>query len=45
MDSHDHEWKMGKRYNYHITFGLNEIYFAPSITDWVDYDVTVPTID
>ena len=44
-DSHDHEWKMGKRYNYHITFGLNEIYFAPSITDWVDYDVTVPTID
>ncbi len=45
VDSHDHEWKMGKRYNYHITFGLNEIYFAPSITDWVDYDVTVPTID
>ena len=44
VDSHDHEWKMGKRYNYHITFGLNEIYFAPSITDWVDYDVTVPTI-
>ena len=36
VDSHDHEWKMGKRYNY--------IYFAPSITDWVDYDVTVPTI-
>ena len=45
VDSHDHEWKMGKRYNYHITFGLNEIYFAPSITDWVDYDVTVPTIN
>ena len=45
VDSHEHEWKMGKRYNYHITFGLNEIYFAPSITDWVDYDVTVPTID
>lgn len=42
---HSSEWKMGKRYNYHITFGLNEIYFAPSITDWVDYDVTVPTID
>ena len=36
---------MGKRYNYHITFGLNEIYFAPSITDWEDYQVNVPTID
>ena len=45
VDSHDHEWKMGKRYNYHITFGLNEIYFAPSITDWEDYQVNVPTID
>ena len=44
VDSHDHEWKMGKRYNYHITFGLNEIYFAPSITDWEDYQVTVPAI-
>ena len=42
---HTGSWLMGKRYNYHITFGLNEIYFAPSITDWVDYDVTVPTID
>lgn len=45
VDSHDHEWKMGKRYNYHITFGLNEIYFAPSITDWEDYQVNVPTIE
>ena len=43
--NHTGSWLMGKRYNYHITFGLNEIYFAPSITDWVDYDVTVPTID
>ena len=42
--NHTGSWLMGKRYNYHITFGLNEIYFAPSITDWVDYDVTVPTI-
>lgn len=42
--NHDNKWLMGKRYNYHITFGLNEIYFAPSITDWEDYDVTVPTI-
>lgn len=44
-ETHTGSWLMGKRYNYHITFGLNEIYFAPSITDWVDYDVTVPTID
>ena len=44
-ENHTGSWLMGKRYNYHITFGLNEIYFAPSITDWVDYDVTVPTIE
>lgn len=41
---HAGSWLMGKRYNYHITFGLNEIYFAPSITDWEDYQVNVPTI-
>ena len=41
---HTGSWLMGKRYNYHITFGLNEIYFAPSITDWEDYQVNVPTI-
>ena len=44
-ENHTGSWLMGKRYNYHITFGLNEIYFAPSITDWEDYQVTVPTID
>ena len=43
--NHTGSWLMGKRYNYHITFGLNEIYFAPSITDWEDYQVNVPTID
>ena len=42
---HTGSWLMGKRYNYHITFGLNEIYFAPSITDWEDYQVNVPTIE
>ena len=41
---HAGSWLMGKRYNYHITFGLNEIYFAPSITDWEDYQVNVPAI-
>lgn len=44
-ENHTGSWLMGKRYNYHITFGLNEIYFAPSITDWEDYRVNVPTID
>lgn len=44
-ENHTGSWLMGKRYNYHITFGLNEIYFAPSITDWEDYQVNVPTID
>ena len=44
-EPHTGSWLMGKRYNYHITFGLNEIYFAPSITDWEDYQVNVPTID
>ena len=43
-ENHTGSWLMGKRYNYHITFGLNEIYFAPSITDWEDYQVNVPTI-
>ena len=43
-ETHTGSWLMGKRYNYHITFGLNEIYFAPSITDWEDYQVNVPTI-
>ena len=44
-EPHTGSWLMGKRYNYHITFGLNEIYFAPSITDWEDYQVNVPTIE
>ena len=44
-ENHTGSWLMGKRYNYHITFGLNEIYFAPSITDWEDYQGNVPTID
>ena len=44
-ENHTGSWLMGKRYNYHITFGLNEIYFAPSITDWEDYQVNVPTIE
>ena len=37
-------WEMGKRYIYHLTFDLEQIYFAPTVTDWVDVNVTVPTI-
>lgn len=34
------EWEPGKRYTYHLTISLDEIYFAPEVTDWVD-EVTV----
>lgn len=37
-------WEMGKRYIYHLAFDLEQIYFAPTVTDWVDVNVTVPTI-
>lgn len=30
------KWEMGKRYTYNIVIGLDEIYFAPSVTNWVD---------
>lgn len=38
------DWKMGKRYIYDITIGLDRIYFAPTVTDWEDVMVT-DTID
>lgn len=44
-ETHIGAWKMGNRYTYSITFSVDNIYFAPTVTDWVDYDVTVPTID
>ena len=37
------KWEMGKRYTYNIVIGLNEIYFAPSVTKWVP--VTVDPIN
>ena len=37
-------WEMGKRYNYTITFAVDEIFLAPSIDDWDNVNVTVPTI-
>ena len=33
------KWEMGKRYTYNIVIGLDEIYFAPSVTNWVDITV------
>lgn len=29
-------WEMGKWYKYNITFGLDQIYFAPAVEEWVD---------
>lgn len=29
-------WEQGTRYTYAIIIGLDRIYFAPSVTDWVD---------
>lgn len=29
-------WEIGKRYTYTIIFGLDQIYFAPSVDSWVD---------
>lgn len=37
-------WEPGKKYNYTINFRLNEILFNPSVTDWVDVDVTTINI-
>lgn len=36
------EWEMGKRYIYNITIGLETIYFAPSVEDWVDVNINLP---
>ena len=33
------KWEMGKRYTYNIVIGLDEIYFAPSVENWVDITV------
>lgn len=38
-------WEPGKRYTYNLTIGLDEIYFAPEVTDWVEeVSVDIPTI-
>lgn len=40
----DNAWEAGKKYNYTINFRLNEILFNPSVTDWVDVNVTTINI-
>ena len=37
-------WEAGKKYVYTLNFRLNEILFNPSVTDWVDVDVTTINI-
>ncbi|MBQ7774275.1 MAG: fimbrillin family protein, partial [Bacteroidales bacterium] len=32
-------WEMGKRYIYTLVFTLDEIFFEPSVTDWVDVTI------
>ena len=34
------EWLRGKRYIYTLTIGLDEILFAPTVTDWVPETIT-----
>ena len=39
-------WEAGKKYNYTLCFKLNEITFAPEVTDWVVVDVqTINILD
>lgn len=33
------EWECGNRYTYNITFSLDEIHFAPSVTTWTEVPV------
>ena len=38
-------WEPGKRYKYTITIGMDEVVFAPKVTDWENIDVSdVPMI-
>ncbi len=32
------EWQMGKRYTYNLTFTLETVYFAPTVSDWTPVD-------
>ena len=34
------EWHEGSRYTYNVAVALDEIYFEPTVTDWVNVNVT-----
>ena len=34
-------WAMGKKYNYNISMGLQDIQIAPTVADWTDSDTPV----
>ena len=38
------QWVKGYRYTYNITIGLAQIYFAPTVENWKDIDITFPQI-
>jgi len=38
------EWVAGKKYIYTLNFKLNEITFAPEVTDWVDVEIATINI-
>lgn len=38
------KWEMGKKYTYNLTIGLDDIFFAPTITPWVGVNVNLPEI-
>ena len=38
------KWEMGKKYTYNLTIGLNDIFFAPTITPWEGVTVNLPEI-
>ena len=39
------QWEMGKIYTYNLTIGLQGIYFAPTIDNWDNVSVDLPTIN
>ena len=44
-DTPVNRWKPGKRYKYTITIGMDEVVFAPKVTDWENVEVSdVPMI-
>ena len=37
-------WQMGRKYIYNIRFTLEEVYFAPSVVDWVEVEAPLDII-